>query len=873
MITSDELRRLFLDFFKKRGHTIVKSSKVIPEDDPTLLFTNAGMNQFKKIILGVEEPKFRRAASVQKCIRASGKHNDLEDVGKDGRHHTFFEMLGNWSFGDYYKKEAIQWAWEFITQVLKLPEQNLWASVYKDDDEAHSIWLEDIGIAPDRLVRLGDLENGDEENFWSMGDTGPCGPCSELYYEYPPLGGTGFVEGTESGKIVELWNLVFMELNRTPEGSCDPLPEKNIDTGLGLERTLAVLQSVRSNYETDLFMPLIKRMEEISGIPCSADSGSLVSYQVIADHIRALSFAIADGAVPSNEGRGYVLRRILRRAVRHGRLLQMDKPFMHTLVETLVSTMKSAYPELENRRGVIEKILTYEEELFLKTLDRGLEEFNRQIRELAEQKTNIFPGESAFFLHDTYGFPFDLTCIMAEEKGMQVDRKGFEKEMEKQRQRAKQDTKFQSTHTASGESPWVIYRKDSATEFEGYSTLEQRGMHIIRYRRENGLFAVVFDRTPFYGESGGQVGDTGLIEGGGVVMVVTDVQRNGEVFIHLCRVEADELPDIEYVGKVERERRRRIMANHTATHLLHYALRQVVGQHATQAGSLVAPERLRFDFNHYSGLSKDELDRIEMIVNEAVCSNLPVEVYENVPFVEAQKMGAVALFGEKYGETVRIVKIGDISTELCGGTHARRTGDIGLFRITREGSISSGVRRIEAVTRFDSYAICKKEEETLRELTQILNTERENIAEKVKDLQETVRDLQRKLKKERKRGVVGAFDIKNDFIQTGTYRAAHLKMNGSSGDEMREVADRIRTTVPDGVAIITSAENGRVRILLCAGDEAVKNGIHAGKLLAGVLGEFGGKGGGRQHLAQGGGIKKQDIDRILERLITHLNTM
>ncbi len=865
MITSDELRRLFLDFFRKKGHTIIESSKVVPEDDPTLLFTNAGMNQFKKIILGIEKPAFRRAASVQKCIRASGKHNDLEDVGKDGRHHTFFEMLGNWSFGDYYKKEAICWAWEFLTQGLKLPAEHLWASVYKDDDEAYDIWMKDIGIASDRLVRLGDIEKGDEENFWSMGETGPCGPCSELYYEYLPSEKKDFLEGTESGTIVELWNLVFMEFDRTAEGTYNPLSAKHIDTGLGLERTLAVLQGVRSNYETDLFRPLISRMEEISSRPCSADSGTLVSFQVIADHIRALSFAIADGAVPSNEGRGYVLRRILRRAVRHGKLLGVDEPFMFMLADTLVSIMKSDYPELEERRGVIEKIVKNEEELFLKTLDRGLEEFNKTISQLSKG-SELFPGESAFVLHDTYGFPFDLTCIMAEEKGLKVERRGFEREMEKQRQRAKRDAKFQTEYSANDGGLWVKYREDAATEFTGYRTLEQEGMRVIRYREENGGFAVVFDRTPFYGESGGQVGDAGVIEGGGVVLKVQDVKRTGDIFIHICKVEEGEIQDSAYTGRVEQEQRKRIMANHTATHLLHYALRTVVGEHATQAGSLVAPDRLRFDFNHYRGLTADQLDRIEEMVNEAVFANIPVEVYEDIPFAEAQAMGAVALFGEKYGERIRVIKIDAISTELCGGIHAERTGDIGLFRIVREGSISSGVRRIEAVTRVDSYQAVKQDEKILRELSLLLNIEATAVAEKVKDLQEAVRELQKKLKKEHKMGVGDSFDLKKDFFQIGKYRTAHLKLNGFAREEMRELADRVRARVPDGVALMTSVADGRLNVILCAGDTAVKEGAHAGKLLSRVLGEFGGKGGGRPHLAEGGGISPGDEQKVYERL-------
>ena len=870
VMTSVELRRGFLRFFEERGHRVVESSKVVPQEDPTLLFTNAGMNQFKNFFLGTEKAPYNRAASVQKCIRASGKHNDLEDVGKDGRHHTFFEMLGNWSFGDYYKKEAIQWGWEYATQELRLPAERLWASVYKDDEEAFSVWKDVIGMPSDRIVRLGDIEQGDEENFWSMGDTGPCGPCSEIHYEYKPVKGRNFAEGSDSGIIVELWNLVFMEFNRESDGTLTPLPAKNVDTGMGLERTVAVLQDVHSDYETDLFIPIIRNLEQIGGVSVSEENH--VSFQVIADHIRCLVFAITDGAIPSNEGRGYVIRRILRRAVRHGRLLGLSKPFLYKLADSVVDLMGDTYSEITERRDTVEKVIGNEEELFFRTLDRGLEEFEHVVARLNQEKSSVFPGEDAFKLHDTFGFPLDLTGVMAEERGMTVDLQGFEAAMAVQRERAKSSARFQ-TGLEESEGQWEVFRKYAETDFTGYGELQQHDMQLIKYRREGKNVLLVFDKTPFYGESGGQVGDTGTVEGEGTRVRITDVKKSGVHFIHHGLLEKGDIADVSYTGTVDSERRARIMANHSATHLLHHALRKVLGSGAAQAGSLVAPERLRFDFNHYHPLSEEELGHIEELVNDAVRSNYEVNVYSDIPMKKAKEMGSIMLFDEKYGDRVRVVEIDGLSRELCGGTHVRRTGDIGLFKIVRESSIASGVRRIEAVSHVDAYRLQKRFESILSEAADLVNAEKEALVDRVRSLQDEIAILKKKLKQERRRGVSDVFDPDRDVVQAGSFSVASLRVTGSSPEEMRELSDTIRSRGGTVVVVLCSVQNGRVSIVLSASDDAVEKGVHAGRLLQQGLSSMGGKGGGRPHLAQGGGIAENKIDSLIKGIIAELKNL
>jgi alanyl-tRNA synthetase len=869
-MTSDELRRGFLRFFEERGHSVVESSMVVPQDDPTLLFTNAGMNQFKDFFLGTADAPYSRAASVQKCIRASGKHNDLEDVGKDGRHHTFFEMLGNWSFGDYYKREAIDWGWEYVTDVLGLPADRLWASVYKDDEEAYSVWKDNVGMPAERIIRLGDIEQGDEENFWSMGDTGPCGPCSEIHYDYKPVKGRSFLEGSDSGIIVELWNLVFMEFNRDATGTLTPLPAKNVDTGMGLERTAAVLQDVHSDYETDLFIPIIQDMEQIAGIGLQEDN--LVSFQVIADHVRCLVFAITDGAIPSNEGRGYVIRRILRRAVRHGRLLGLGEPFLHRLADSVIKLMKDTYPEIYERRETVEKVIGNEEELFFRTLDRGLDEFERTVSRLRREKSSVFPGPDAFKLHDTFGFPLDLTGVMAEERGMSVDLEGFEAAMAVQRERAKSRARF-STGLEESDGEWDIVREQAETDFTGYGGWQLPDMRLVKHRTEGSNVQLVFDRTPFYGESGGQVGDAGLIEGDGVRIRITDVKKSGSQFVHHGVLERGEISDIPFTGSVDIDRRKRIMANHSATHLLHHALRTVLGTGAAQAGSLVAPDRLRFDFNHYHPLSDEELDRIEELVNEAIRCNFEVKVYSDLPMSKAKEMGAIMLFDEKYGDTVRVVEIDDMSRELCGGTHVTRTGDIGLFKIIRESSIASGVRRIEAVSHVDAYRLQKRFESILGEASQLLNSEKEALVDRIRSLQDEISSLKRKLKQERRRGVGDVFDPKKDVVQAASFKVASLKLKDSSPEEMRELSDNIRSRGGGMVVLLCSVQDGRVSVVLSASEDAVAKGVHAGRVLGQELKSLGGKGGGRPHLAQGGGIAEKDIESLKSGIISTLEKL
>jgi len=858
---SIKFRNMFMDFFREKDHRVVKSSSLIPHNDPTILFTNAGMNQFKNIFLGIEKPSFKRAVSVQKCIRASGKHNDLEDVGKDGKHHTFFEMLGNWSFGDYYKKEAILWAWEFVTEKMGISPENLWVSVYSEDDEAFNIWRRVVKIPSGKIIKLGDIKKGDEENFWSMGETGPCGPCSEIYYDYHPSNRRDFFKAEKSGDIVEFWNLVFMEFNREVDGRLIPLPEKHIDTGMGLERALAILQGVKSNYETDLFLPIIKLTEKLSGFS-SCDENLIVSFRVIADHIRCLCFAIADGALPSNEGRGYVLRRILRRAVRYGTFLNLEKPFLHILVEPVVEIMGNDYSELMEKKEFIHQVVLGEEELFFNTLSRGLEEFGKTVQRIKMEGGSLFPGEEAFLLHDTYGFPLDLTEIMAREQGLEVDRVGFEREMEKQRARARESTSF-SYEQESGE--WNELIRVDKTIFTGYETLKQEGIRLARYKKEGEKVFLIFDKTPFYGEAGGQIGDTGFIYGDGVRVEVEDVKKTGGLFIHIGNLLEGEIKNIPYTGEVDAETRKRTMANHTSTHLLHHALRKVVGEHALQAGSYISPDRLRFDFNHYRALTKKELEEIEKVVNRLIMDNRQVKIHSDIPLEQARAMGAVALFGEKYGERVRVVEVEGISKELCGGTHVNRTGDIGVFRILKESAVASGIRRIEAVSGWGAHEVSNKERNILQQASELARVPWEEIPKKIQELEEKIRQLELQLKKERKKAVGGG-TISPSTYKAGKYSLTVLHLKDYSAEEMREISDRLKSEMKKGVVFITSTDDEKVSFVLAATEDAVREGIHAGKLLGSIARYCDGKGGGRPHLAQGGGKNPGKLKKVVEEL-------
>ncbi|MGE5313529.1 MAG: alanine--tRNA ligase, partial [Acidobacteriota bacterium] len=697
-MTSQELRQSFLDFFASKQHRIVPSAPVIPHGDPTLLFTNAGMNQFKEVFLGTGTREYKRAADTQKCIRVSGKHNDLEEVGRDTYHHTFFEMLGNWSFGDYYKKEAIQWAWELLTEVWKMPKDRLWVTVYKTDDEAMELWKTVTDIDHSHILKF-----AEKDNFWEMGETGPCGPCSEIHVDLTKDGNApASLVNAGSPELIEIWNLVFIQNNRQPDGSLEMLPSKHVDTGMGFERACAVMEAMRngftrppSNYDTDVFLPLISKIAVIAQKKYTAgNSDSDVAMRVIADHVRALTFAIADGAIPSNEGRGYVLRRILRRAARFGRTLDLREPFIYKLVETLVATMSHVFPEIREHQAHIERVIRGEEEGFNQTLDRGLELFEQAVAEMKD--SNVFPGETAFKLYDTFGFPLDLTQLLCTERGLTVDTVVFDGKMAAQKERSRESGKiseypgagkFAIPSTVSGES-----------EFIGYTDLESKST-VIGVAGDY----VILDRTPFYAESGGQVGDTGEIVTPAGVLPVRDTVKDHNVFGHLSEGDIADLIGTEVTAKVDRERRMSIMRNHSATHLLHAALRKVLGTHVHQSGSLVAPTHLRFDFAHFAKVTDEEMREIEAMVNDMIAQHAPLHHHRGIPFTEAQKMGALMFFGDKYGERVNVVQFGDLTKEFCGGTHVSNTGDIQFFKVRSESSSASGVRRIEAVT--GSYAL------------------------------------------------------------------------------------------------------------------------------------------------------------------------
>ncbi|HEY8518685.1 MAG TPA: alanine--tRNA ligase [Gammaproteobacteria bacterium] len=865
-LTTNELRQAFLDFFRERDHEIVPSSSLVPHNDPTLLFTNAGMVQFKDVFLGTERRAIPRAATVQRCVRAGGKHNDLENVGYTARHHTFFEMLGNFSFGDYFKREAIRYAWDFVTGVLKLPPERLWCTVYEEDDEAASIWLDEIGVDPKRFARLGMADN-----FWAMGDTGPCGPCSEIFYDHGPEVEGGPPGSANSGgdRYIEIWNLVFMQFERNAAGELTPLPKPSVDTGAGLERMAAVMQGVHSNYDIDLFRHLIAAAAEVTGTK-DLESKSL---RVIADHIRACAFLVADGVIPGNEGRGYVLRRIIRRAVRHGFKLGMEKPFFHKLVEPLEQEMGAAYPELGARRAEVERVLAREEESFLETLSQGMALFDDATRRLAPGKP--IPGEVVFKLHDTYGFPVDLTADVARERGLTIDTAGFERLMEEQRERARKASRFDveggaqarqkagATLSAAGAAP---------TEFLGYDTLEAEGRVVALFapdgteRRElaageSGM--VVLDRTPFYAEGGGQVGDTGELTAEGVRFVVDDTQKLGPAHGHLGRVEAGVVRvGDRLTASVDAARRRATVLNHSATHLLHAALRRVLGTHVQQKGSLVAPDRLRFDFTHFEPVTPAELERIEDLVNEQIRANHEADI-RVLPYQEAIAAGALAFFGDKYGERVRVMKLGDFSTELCGGTHVRRAGDIGLFKIVSESGIAAGVRRIEAVTGAGALEWVKQNDARLRDAAGLLKGSREEVPAKVAALLERVRALEREVQTLRGRlATGGSRDLLQEARDVRGVKVLAARLDGVDAKALREAADQLKARLGSGVVVLGAVENDKVRLVAAVTDD-LTGSLKAGRLIQPVAERVGGRGGGRADFAQAGGTVPDKLDEAL----------
>ena len=854
-MTSSELRTAFLEFFADEGHEVVPSSPLVPANDPTLLFTNAGMVQFKDVFLGREQRDYVRAVSSQRCVRAGGKHNDLENVGYTARHLTFFEMLGNFSFGDYFKREAIDFAWRLVTEKLGIPPEKLWVTVYEDDDEAADIWLNEVGVDPERFSRL-----GEKDNFWAMGDTGPCGPCSEIFYDHGPgvKGGPPGSPDEDGDRYVEVWNLVFMQYDRAADGTMSELPAPSVDTGMGLERIAAVMQGVHSVYEIDLFANLIKAIAKIMGV---ANDGSS-SLNVIADHIRSCAFLITDRVDPSNEGRGYVLRRIIRRALRHGYKLGVSEPFFHKLVQPLAAEMGEAYPELVRRQAHVEKVLKKEEERFAETLEQGMAILEESIEGLTGE---VIPGEIVFRLYDTYGFPVDLTADIARERGLTIDQQGFEAAMEGQRERARAASKFGA---AEGEGVVV----EAASSFSGYEQ-DSGASEVIALVKDGETVTelaagqrggVVLASTPFYAESGGQVGDTGVLTSGGTAFRVTDTRKSGSAHVHFGELESGTLKVGDTVeAVVDAERRDRTRLNHTATHLLHAALREVLGDHVTQKGSLVAPDRLRFDFSHYDPVTPEELQRIEDLVNREIRRNVAAETRE-MTYDDAIAAGAVALFGEKYEDEVRVLRLGDFSMELCGGTHVSRTGDIGLFKITGESGVAAGVRRIEAVTGETALAWVKAEEEALARIADLVRGSREDAANKVgqvvqrnRALEKEVADLKRKLATGG-----GSADLTAGAETVGDLKVLAVRIDGADPATLRDTVDQLKDKLGRGVVVLGSAEGDKVRLAAGVTKDAT-DVVKAGDLVRIVAEKVGGKGGGRPDFAQAGGNDPAALDAAL----------
>jgi len=854
-MTSNELRQAFLEFFRDNDHEIVASSPLVPGNDPTLLFTNAGMVQFKDVFLGDDKRSYVRATSSQRCVRAGGKHNDLENVGYTTRHHTFFEMLGNFSFGDYFKREAIQYGWDFLTGTLGLAPEKLWITVFEDDDEAADIWLNEIKVDPARFSRL-----GAKDNFWAMGDTGPCGPCSEIFYDHGAdvAGGPPGSPDEDGDRYVEIWNLVFMQFDRSADGEMVPLPKPSVDTGMGLERIAAVMQGVHTNYDIDLFAHLIQATADVLGVEKDGSS----SLNVIVDHIRACSFLIVDGVLPGNEGRGYVLRRIIRRAIRHGKKLGTDGLFFYKLVAPLAKEMGEAYPELLKAQAHVEKVLKKEEERFAETLDQGIEILEAAIADL---KGKQIPGEVVFKLYDTYGFPVDLTADIARERDLTVDEEGFETAMGQQRDRARVASKFSA---AGGES----LKTDAETEFLGYDGTEAASKIVALYKDGKSVDAlsagdegvVILSSTPFYAESGGQIGDKGILVAGGKLFNVADTQKSGKANVHFGTIEQGELKVGDTVeAVVDADRRQAIRLNHTATHLMHAALRQVLGDHVTQKGSLVAPDRLRFDFSHYEGVTAEQIEVIEDLVNGEIRKNTAVDT-NLMSYDEAIESGAMALFGEKYGDKVRVLRLGDFSVELCGGTHVERTGDIGIFKISSEGGVASGVRRIEAVTGKGAMKWIDANQQALGNLAGMLRSQPDQAAAKVEQLLKRSKDLEKELAVAKQALITGAGSDHTDSVQEiAGIKVLAIRMDGADAKTLRDAVDKFKDKLQSAVVVLGSVDGGKVH--LAAG--VTKNNvgkIKAGDLIKPVAKQVGGKGGGRPDFAQAGGTDAAALDQALD---------
>ncbi|HEX37708.1 MAG TPA: alanine--tRNA ligase [Candidatus Cloacimonetes bacterium] len=854
MLSSSDIRQSFIDYFVQKKHEVVPSAPLVPINDPSLLFTNAGMNQFKDIFLGTGSRDYTRAVDSQKCLRAGGKHNDLEEVGKDEYHHTFFEMLGNWSFGDYYKKEAIQWAWELVTSIWKIPKGKLYATVHYEDDESFELWKEITDIKPEHVLKF-----GDKDNFWEMADTGPCGPCSEIHYDRGiqhcshkddpkhvcELNG-------DCGRFVEIWNLVFIQFNRLENGELIDLPKKHVDTGAGFERLVAILQGVASNYETDLFMPIIKKIEKISKTKFENEKHA---FRVISDHIRALTFAIGDGVIPSNLGRGYVIRRILRRATRFGRTINIHKPFLAELVDAVCEIMGHHYPEIIEKKMHIKMAINAEEERFNQTLDMGIMKFNEIVQNLGT--SSVISGKDAFTLYDTYGFPLDLTELMAEEKGLEVDKKGFEKEMEAQKYRARKDAKFDT------EKQGIIKLEVPAehkSTFVGYETETSQAMieHFYVDKENNAI--IVLDKTPFYAESGGQVADTGRIYNDEFDVMIEDVQKQNEVIFHFGTLNKGKVSQAKVNAEVDIQRRKNIARNHTATHLLHAALRNVLGTHLHQKGSLVAPDHLRFDFTHFHQVTHEELNRVERMVNEMIISNTPVYPYHD-DLDAARKKGAMALFGEKYDKKVRVIEIGDSSLELCGGIHCQRTGEIGLFKILSESSIAAGVRRIEAITGMYAYENMKKQDALLHTVQTVMQTSSEHVIDKIKKLLDENKLFRKELEKSE---IASLKDKIENFIMNKTTINGVALVGGiikvKDNHQLREIADLLKNRIGSGIGLLAARIEDKVSLICVVTPDLTKR-FHAGKIVNKAAEVIGGRGGGKPYMAMAGG---KDLDKLPE---------
>ena len=855
--TSAQLRSAFLEFFEEHGHKRVASSPLVPGNDPTLLFTNAGMVQFKDVFLGHDKRNYKRATSSQRCVRAGGKHNDLENVGYTARHHTFFEMLGNFSFGDYFKREAIQYAWDFLTKVLGLPEERLWVTVFENDDEATDIWLNEMKVSPDRFSKI-----GAKDNFWSMGDTGPCGPCSEIFYDHGediPGGPPGTPE-EDGDRYIEIWNLVFMQYNRDKSGKMTELPHPSVDTGMGMERLAAILQGVHNNYEIDLFQHIIKTIAELA--ECNDLENK--SLRVIADHIRACSFLIVDGIIPSNEGRGYVLRRIIRRAIRHGHKLGLREPFFYKLVDVLQQEMGEAYPELTKAQAQVEKILQQEEIRFAETLDQGMHILTEEIKQLDNK---IIPGEVVFKLYDTYGFPVDLTADVAREHELDIDREGYEKAMEKQREMARASSSFDIDYNEDVEL-------DGKTEFVGYDALNNDDAKILSIIVDGEMSEqlsdasqpsamIILDSTPFYAESGGQVGDTGSITTKDAKFNVTNTQKKGNVFVHIGQLVKGTLKTGETVNcQVNRNKRNDIACNHSATHLLHAALRLILGDHVQQKGSLVDDEKLRFDFSHFEAINAEQLQSIETLVNQHIRNNHLVDT-TLMDIDEAKESGAMALFGEKYADKVRVLSMSNFSVELCGGTHVNRTGDIGLMKITSEGGVAAGVRRIEAVTGQGALAYIEQNEQQIDNTAALLKANRDSLFDKVSALVERSRKMEKELDQLKgKLASAQGSELTDNAVEVKGIKVLAARLDGVDAKGLRDTMDQLKSKLGSCAIVLAVVDGNKVSIAAGVSKDSIKR-IKAGDLVNSVASQVGGKGGGRPDMAMAGGNQPENLEKAL----------